>query len=85
MFGDEWHEQPCPQFVALRCSQNTTVRTAKENLEERQRIQAALLKVALRVGVSDAMGVRSWSHVVPFELCSFCVYIILYNCVIVYK
>ena len=43
----------------VRCSQNTTVRTAKENLEERQRIQAALLKVALRVGVSDAMGVRS--------------------------
>lgn len=35
-------------------------RTAKENLEERQRIQAALLKVALRVHPDDA-GIRSTS------------------------
>jgi len=35
-------------------------RTAKENLEERQRIQAALLKVALRAHPDDA-GIRSTS------------------------
>lgn len=35
-------------------------RTARENLEERQRIQAALLKVALRVHPDDA-GIRSTS------------------------